>query len=544
MLRRGFLRSLIGLFMTTIHHSPVTVGAAANAGTLNGPLSQLDAAIELVDDRISTIIAASGTSDTEVVDARDGFTVVLDRMQSAYLTGNTLLVDPTFAVSSSSAKRHKTIALAMAAAVAGDTIMLAPGTYAEDVTIAAHGVKIVGSGAAGYNVSGSTFNTGSVIAGSININNKKHAVIADLTIDVRASVKDGIYGGTQADSGVPLYTDIRNVVLVGHGGYSACHGILLESGGYNSIHNVKIYSFAHGIALRCALTNVNQAYVEGCGVSSIIIKGANVTGSAYGININNCIFALGGGLFIEGYDTGTYANDINVSNCYAHGPIVPAFRTQQVSGGVLNVTFSNCSSFAATGNAFQFDYGDRISCVNCRSNVALIGFSNGSATRVQLINCFALNSVTSATAGAFIEHAVNGRAARSTIAKVNSTNSIANSAWVQVASMVAVTTSQYVAADELTAQATGTYRIRARGVFAYNTTGTRAVRFYNASTATAYGDTVLPAFASGNPTIVDAVNIVALNAGHVIEFQAFQNSGGALNLTTDSYFELELIEAS
>lgn len=64
-----------------------------NVEDFNGNSDIIDTEIKTVDSRVSTIIAQSGTSDTEVVDARGTFTVLRDRLDDVDLTLSTLSVD-------------------------------------------------------------------------------------------------------------------------------------------------------------------------------------------------------------------------------------------------------------------------------------------------------------------------------------------------------------------------------------------------------------------------------------------------------------------
>lgn len=91
-----------------------------------------------------------------------------------------------------------------------------------------------------------------------------------------------------------------------------------------------------------------------------------------------------------------------------------------------------------------------------------------------------------------------------------------------------------------TAVVAGVYELTGGGGFATNATGTRDVAWAkNGTLLTAPGGTCTANAVSGLQTAVDAPTLqVFLNVGDYVELQAFQSSGGALNVATGQYGSL------
>lgn len=529
--------------MSSNFHTPISTGAAANAATINAPLGTLDAAVTAVDTRVDTIIADSGTSSTEVVDARATYTVLSGRIDDLALRSNVLLVDPAFTTNAAE-KRFATIAAAMAAATQGATIILAPGTYAENVTFSQHDLKLVGSGAAGYYSPTAAWGVGTIIVGTISLNNKVRCTVADLSVDVRASAADGITSGA-ATTGPECHATIANVVIAGNGLYAAAHGILLNSGGNNRVLNAKIYTIGHGVALRCGYSIVDGIYAESCGLSAVIVKSATGTGDASFVNIANVTAVTGQGVSIEATDASYDTKYINVANVVGLSTLLTLITIGATAGALEHINVANCHSEgnqSATYAPFNIESGSDITFTNCQANFsASYGFRNISGVRVRLVGCVVRNATTARTYGYFAQLNVNGISITGAVANRSTTQSIPTATWTTVAGLAALSdVSGLVAADYISVPTTGIYRLRARVTFASNATGDRYTRFYIVGSGTV-GDQVDDA---GN-TQMDLYNewIASLTAGYGIQLQVYQDSGGALNLLK-ALFEMSLIEGT
>lgn len=534
--------------MSTNFHTAIAVGAPANASTINAPLALIDQAIKNLDDRVGDIIADSGTSSTEVVDARDGYTVLLDRVRSAYLSNTLYLVDASFSVASAAAKRYKTIAAVIAVAPAGSTIMLAPGNYIENVTITQDDTKIIGSGAAHWNSGTSTFGVGSIITGKVNLNNKKRIMIADLTVNVSGSLLDGITSGDTL-SGNPLYQEIRNVTVVGSGVGALAHGIVCQAGSHITVRNVKVFQIGHGIALRCAYANVSDIYVELCALSAIIVKSADASGDANFVNINNVLVKDASGVVVQSSSASYATRHVNISNVVGYNTSPSLISVAQDAGTCQHINVSNCNSSGnahASIAAYHIYSGSNITLTNCRANLAAyVSFRNVAGTKVALIGCGSTNPGTTHALGAYIVSLVNGVNLNGVAMATSANFSVPNNAYTAVTGFGGVvdltgqTNTAYAAVT-----VAGRYKVRGRITFAANTTGVRGIQFYAITEATAYAAMIVDTTSAGHPTTIYNETIITLAAGSGVQLQAYQNSGGALNALTGTSLEIELLEAT
>lgn len=534
--------------MSTTYHTAISTGAAANAATINTPLGTLDAALGALDDRVDTIIASSGTSSTEVVDGRDGYTVLLDRIRRAYLLSNVLLVDPGFTTASAAAKRYTTISAAMSAASAGTMILVAPGVYSENITFSQNDIKLVGSGAAGYNSSGSSFGVGTIINGRVNLNSKVRCAVRDLTVNVSGSLLDGIISDFTTSS-TPMYAELRNLVIVGSGPTAAVHGILLQTGGQNTIDNVRVYKIGHGIAIRSAYNNVSNIYAENCALSAIIVKSDTGSGNAESVNIFNVVVNTGEGLIVQSAHASYATRHINIANVSGFTTNTALISIQQTAGTVELVSVTNCQSSnnqGASNGAFEVPGGgNEITFAQCLVNYPSgYGFKNGSGTKVKLLGCSVQNSPGAKINGNFAATGTNGSSITGAVGQTGSAFSVATSAtWTQVTGLAAlVDLTGLVASGYVTAPVAGLYRIRGMVAFVANVTGNRGLRLRIVGSTT-YEEPVQGSV-SGWPMCIQAQRVVALTAGQQIAMEAYQNSGGALNISAGAQLSIELIEAT
>jgi hypothetical protein len=150
------------------------------------------------------------------VDARGGYTVGDGRFDDLYHRNDVFLVDAGFSVTNSAAQRFRTISLAMAACSGGETIMIAPGTYTETVTVSQNGITIAGSGQPYFD--GTNLVGGTIIIGQINGNVKLGLRVRDLGVDVRTTGwVDAINSGGGSGVNAAAHGDFQNLICVGKG---------------------------------------------------------------------------------------------------------------------------------------------------------------------------------------------------------------------------------------------------------------------------------------------------------------------------------------
>lgn len=386
--------------MSTTYHDAITVGAAANAATFNTPLGDLDGAIDDVNDRIDTLILSDGASDAEVVDTRNGYTVLDRRIDDLVPVTQMLYVDAAFH-GLTGANRFKTITLALAAATAGCTVFIAPGTYTEDVTFADHNVTLSGAGTPYFD--GSNLQGGTIILGSINLGSKIGARIRDLGIDVRgSSIDDGIDSGVISGS-TACHLDCNNLILIGKGSsvsLSRGHGILCQNNGGNQIRNCRFHYWYHGVAFRCSDSIATDCYFNQCLSDAVIIKGDTGTGSANRNVIANCVingdpasgFTCGGPMRVQNVNAGTTARWNTISNVTANNVGEACVIIQQTAGTCANVLVSNVVSYNAGDDPSRADFdvlaATDILFMNCMSGQRAAGYGfRSTGSRIRALNC-------------------------------------------------------------------------------------------------------------------------------------------------------------
>ena len=475
------------------------------------------------------------------------FTTLLG-IRSAYLSNDLYLVDASFQIASAADKRYTTISAAIAVAPAGSTIMLAPGNYIENVTILQDDTKIIGSGAALWNSGTSTFGVGTIVTGKIDLNSKKRAMIADLTVNVSGALLDGITSGNVM-GGSPLYHEIRNVTIVGSGVGALAHGFVCQAGSHITIRNVKVFQIGHAIALRCSYVNLSDVYVELAALSSVIVKSDTGSGDASHVNIGNVIIKDASGVVVQSAHASYATRHVNISNVTGSATSPSLVSVEQVAGVCQHINVVNCSS-ASNGHASIAAYhvysGSDISFVNCRANLAAyVSFRNVAGSRVSLIACGSSNAGTTVALGAFVVGNVNGNNLNGVAMATSGNFSVPNNAFTAVTGFAGVIdlTGQTNTAYAVVTVA-GKYKIRGQIIFAANTTGVRGVQFYAITEAVAAAAQVILAMTSGHPTTIYNETILTLAAGSGVQLQAYQNSGGALNALTGTSLEIELLEAS
>lgn len=407
--------------MTTTYHDNIAVGAAANAATFNAPLGDLDDAIGDVNTRIDNLILSDGASDAEVVDSRNGYTVLDQRLDDLAPVTKTLFVDAGFH-GASGAKRFTTISAAISACTGGETIYIAPGTYTEDVMIADHNVKLIGSGAPSYDGGTGRLVNGTIIRGRINRSSYVGLLIRDLGVDlVGVNSTDCISGSTL---GTATYSRFENLVLLGNGNAALAHGIY-GAGSYNIINNVSIRNCYHGIAIHGSYNNLSNIQLYSCSGSAIVVKGKSAINCIHN-NIANVTIegdpgsnsTRSGPLAIQVEDS-CEVRDVNIANVTARYCVngVVQMTRNDATGTISEVAFANITSDHNLDLAIVGDYwiksGDNIILSNCRSTNRSAGYAfrrdaSDNVGDIYLYSSYADATGSGAVSGSFKVQEVNG----------------------------------------------------------------------------------------------------------------------------------------
>ena len=345
----------------------------------------------LADDKIAIWRAANG--DTRYIKKSN-------YLADVYNKTNTYLVDPNFTLNTA-AKRYTTIQGALSAAAAGSTIMVAPGTYTENLTFGANNVTLIGSGQPYYD--GTNLIGGTIIIGLIDCDGKRGTTIKDLGVDIRTTAQvDAISSDNSAAGTTAIYQEFHNLILIGRGSDAAGHGILCQTGGGNVIRNCKFYTWTHGVALRCSNSIVSDCYFYNCLGDSVIIKSDTGSGNAWNNTITNCIidgattsgYTRGGPIRIQSNHASFTTRFNTVSNITAKNCGEACVLIQQVAGTCANVMVSNVISYSngdSAGRAdFDVDAATDVHFSNCMSAQRSAGYgfrSSAAGLRVRAMNC-------------------------------------------------------------------------------------------------------------------------------------------------------------
>jgi hypothetical protein len=362
--RRHFLAQLIGLTaLSTNHYTLTTIGAAANANTLIMALSYLASPTEL---------------------------------------SNVLHVDATVP-SDPAAKMFATITEALATCTFGETILIAPGTYTESITIAVDGIMLQGSGQPYYDSVSGRLVAGTIVRGRINTGKVAGLTIRDLGVDLYGVDSRDCIGASNTDA--YLHRHFENLTLLGNGASALAHG-LYSVGHDATLSNIKVYYCYHGIAVHGALQNLSDIYCYACYGTSIVIKAKNVF-DVYQVNVNNVIMegATASGSYESGplqCQTANSSNlyDINITNVaarYCNAGVFQVFLGDG-TGTINNISVTNCTSYGNRDFPLTGDYRIKdvtgLVLTNCRSYGRVSGYgfqvtAGGTATDIFLYSCFA-----------------------------------------------------------------------------------------------------------------------------------------------------------
>lgn len=350
---------------------------------------------------LSTASSIGATTDYFIVNQNGTDRKVSVASLAAEMTGNRLFVDATW-TANSAAKRYTTIASAVAAASAGDSIFVATGTYTENVTLAANYVKIIGAGMPTINSGTGRLEGGTVIRGYINCAAKIGAVVQDLGIDLYGvNSTDGITASNTTPTST--YQTFRNLYILGNGYNAAAHGIICSGGAYNTFDNIKLQNWYHGIALRGSSNNVSNIVAYACTANSIIVKSATTSQHALHNTITNVvidgndgsIYTRGGPIRLESTNASYDTRYNTVSNVSARNTGESVILCSVNGGGTVAYnTISNVTAFGGGDGATRADFDANgatdivfVGCISY-SRDAGYGFrTRSSAARISAIGC-------------------------------------------------------------------------------------------------------------------------------------------------------------
>lgn len=212
----------------------------------------------------------------------------------------------------SSGKDFTTIQAAISAAMAGDTINVAAGTYAEAVTID-KALVLVGAGSP--TATSFTLNSGAVLTGSTDI------TAGTINVNSGAKIQDGVLlassGGT-VNVAVGTYAESvtvdKDISIVGAGNTTIVqpaqdsNGFLVTANGV-TIQNLKINLTTGGLldsqAIR--LENANNVTISGNEIVTTGNKGIGIWIGNVGYGNSNNLTIIGNNITVNGVSTGIYA---------------------------------------------------------------------------------------------------------------------------------------------------------------------------------------------------------------------------------------------
>lgn len=396
-------------------------------------INELQTEILTVDNRIDNIIASSGTSSTETVDARGDYTVLRDRLNDMTLSNNVMYVDSSFGANESTHGRFTTVGAAIAACSGGETIHIAPGIYTEVVAITQDGLKLMGSGQPEYDTGSGRLINGTIFRGRIRQLTATGLVLRDLGVDmVGINSQDAIESSNIYESAV--HRTIENVTILGNGYDALAHGFY-ASGDYYQVRNLRVIDCYHGVAIHGRYGNFDNIVLESCASSSIIVKSKTTVGNVEDINISNVTikgdaasasFKDWGGPIIIQASNGLSVKNVNVVNVTADTCANGVVHCNRLlaDGVIESVRFTNVGSKNNKNASSVGDYwlrsGSDLVFVNCSSFDRISGQGWNADTAadnlgsVYLHGCTSDTSGSGAVTGTFSHAEVNGLTQRDT----------------------------------------------------------------------------------------------------------------------------------
>lgn len=312
-------------------------------------------------------------------------------------TANTLYVSTSFAGRAS--PFFTTVQAAVTAAVAGDKIFIATGTYTESVTVPTNYLTIAGAGARDYNITTDTWNTGGTrIVGTFNIGTTIGHRISDISFDGAGGNIDVFSTSTSTQYNG---TTISNCSFGCIG--TSVHLLLIQSGSGWQLENLKFFnvgSGSHGLAIRASWVTANNLFFNKVnGSDFIIVKSDAGSGDAFGVHLSNIVayspsLYSGSLLLIQSNNASYGTRDVSINNVSMHSASISqlGIEVQEVAGSCKDISISNVQIDECYNNAFYFASGDNIVVSNCIAtqagqNGTGYSFNNLAATNVRLVNC-------------------------------------------------------------------------------------------------------------------------------------------------------------
>lgn len=358
----------------------------------------------------------------EIVTARSDYDSLTERIDDLSLT-DVFYVDAAF-TGSAATNRYTTIGAAITACAGGETIVIAPGTYTENVSIGANHVKLIGSGMPIFDGGTGRLVGGTIVRGTINCNSRPGIEVHNLGVDAVGLSSNGITASSISTS-TRLEQVFTDLVLVGDGYDAADHAIESNGGAYVHFNNIRMYYWYHGLAILGQYITASNIYAYACAGTSIIVKSKTGSGDCKFVNISNVVTGgllggtlktQGGAIVLEGVNSGYTTSYINVSNVTATNTNIGAVRLNATGDGAIsNVTFVNVSSRTTQGLTTEGDFnvarGDNIKFIGCHSGSRAAGYGflqTSPATNVYLIGCSGDGSASGDSTGTFKRKEING----------------------------------------------------------------------------------------------------------------------------------------
>lgn len=383
-------------------------------------------------DDIPTQLTAPATNDRFVARdtsaSKDRF-VLFEQLFDINLRNDVLLVDASFSAYPFAPNRYATIGAALTACTGGETVLIAPGIYTEDLTMGDDGVTLMGCGRPRYDSATGRLVGGTIIRGRISMSNTKWLTIRDLGVDLVGVNSTDCLASSNVTGDV--YRSFFNLALLGNGYDALAHG-LYGAGAHGEVNNVWIYNCHHGMAVHNKYWNISNVFFYRCSGTSLILKSKGV-GNVHHINISNIILEgdptgadyklHAGPLMLQADDVADSVEHINIVNVTANYCVNGVIQTQVINTGVVvddititNVTSKNNMNLSGFGD-YWFREGSNINLYNCRSfdRQGGVGFNldpAGSATNVRVRGALADTSGSGTHAGSFPLIEVNGKVGR------------------------------------------------------------------------------------------------------------------------------------
>lgn len=566
------------------HFTEIEVGAAANADTFNDPLTELDLALnaeavaraaadDALNAELADIIADSGTSSTETVNARSAgnvgsaATTLTERL--GWLEGAQNVYAAAYGFDDGATAAANTTAMnaatAAAAAFAAPAVVVLPaGKFNVNPFTVPTGIALRGARMPYYDLAATTLKGGTILyntggSGSGVVTLTDGAALLDLGIETTAA-RNAVSASGVDDC------QIFNVATKGNG---TQHGIAFAGGASrNSIRNFFAAEFDHGIAIKGSHNQGNGLSFINCATSAITLTsddGFDVTGNVL-TNIHSVNATVGSGGGFRVYTGGTAdVYDNVVGNFYLQDPGAGIYCSANVSAGALcqynrfqngtivrpqtNGVWMYASNTVAGNGA---DYNDFVG-ITVLDPVS-IGFNNTyGGTHNSLHACRSrLGPGTDDLFGTWAKYDLGiGNPATMVVQLSKTAQSIANATWTDVSwegevfdpNNMHTGTAAEIGNPPLNG---GIYRIRATLTFAANATGSRMARIMVSISGGAYTQIgpeqcVTPGSATADCT-AGLEYIVQFFNSRQYRIQAQQTSGGALNLQLTCSLSVELVK--